>query len=327
VIDRRTFLACTGAVLLAAPLAAEAQQAGRVWRIGMLLASDSPTLNVEAFRQELRKLGYVEGRNILIEYRWHEGKVDRLPALADELVNLKPDLILVAGVQPTLALKAATTTVPIVFAGTADPVGMGLVSSLAHPGGNLTGFATLVPEDFGAKQVQLLKEAVPAAARMAVLIHPENPMHRAYLPQTVAAAKKLNIRLQILEVQTPNDLDSAFAAATRERADAMQVYGDLIFSAHRTQIVALAAKSRLPVLYLYKADVVAGGLMSYGPILSDVLRRAATYVDKILKGAKPGDLPVEQPTKFELVINLKTAKALGLTIPQSLLLRADEVIE
>jgi len=152
-------------------------------------------------------------------------------------------------------------------------------------------------------------------------------MHRAYLPQTVAAAKKLNIRLQILEVQTPNDLDSAFAAATRERADAMQVYGDLIFSAHRTQIVALAAKSRLPVLYLYKADVVAGGLMSYGPILSDVLRRAATYVDKILKGAKPGDLPVEQPTKFELVINLKTAKALGLTIPQSLLLRADEVIE
>jgi len=324
-VERRAFLGTLTMGLLAAPLAAEAQQAGKVWRIGVLLASDSP--NVEAFRQELRKLGYVEGRNILIEYRWHEGKYDRLPALAAELVNLKPDLILVAGPQPSLALKAATTTVPIVFAGAADPVGLGLVSSLAHPGGNLTGFATLVPEEFGAKQVQLLKEAVPATARMAVLIRPENPMHRTYLPQTVAAAKKLNIRFQILEVKTPNELDSAFAAATRERADAMQVYGDVFFSAHRTQIVALAAKSRLPVLYLYKADVVAGGLMSYGPILSDMLRRAAGLVDKILKGAKPAELPVEQPTKFELVINLKTAKALGLTIPPSLLARADQVIE
>jgi len=175
--------------------------------------------------------------------------------------------------------------------------------------------------------VQLLKEAVPAAARMAVLIRPDSAMHRTFLPQTVAAAKKFNIRLQILEVQTPNELDSAFAAATRERADAMQVYGDVFFSAHRTQIVALAAKSRLPVLYPYKADVVAGGLMFYGPILSDMLRRSASYVDKILKGAKPADLPVEQPTTFELVINLKTAKAIGLTIPPSLLARADQVIE
>ena len=324
-MERRAFLTGTGSVLLAAPLAAEAEQAGKVWRIGVLLASDSP--NVEAFRQELRKLGNVEGRNILIEYRWHEGKYDRLPALAAELVNLKPDLILVAGPQPTLALKAATTTVPIVFAGAADPVGLGLVSSLAHPGGNLTGFATLVPEEFGAKQVQLLRVAVPAAARMSVLIRPENPMHRTYLPQTVAAAKKLNIRLQILEARTPSELDSAFAAATRERADAMQVYADLLFNTHRTRILALAAKSRLPVLYLFKEDVVAGGLMSYGPDRSDMFPRAATYVDKILRGTLPGDIPVEQPNKFELVINLKTAKALGLTIPPSLLGRADEVIQ
>ena len=324
-MERRAFLTGTGSVLLAAPLAAEAEQAGKVWRIGVLLASDSP--NVEAFRQELRKLGYVEGRNILIEYRWHEGKYDRLPALAAELVNLKPDLILVAGPQPTLALKAATTTVPIVFAGAADPVGLGLVSSLAHPGGNLTGFATLVPEEFGAKQVQLLRVAVPAAARMSVLIRPENPMHRTYLPQTVAAAKKLSMRLQILEARTPTELDSAFAAATREHADVLLVLADNLFNAHRTQIVALAAKSRLPTLYLWKEDVLAGGLMSYAPLLSDMFRRVPTYVDKILKGAKPADLPVEQPTKFELVINVKTAKALGLSIPQSLLIQASEVIE
>jgi len=309
-VERRAFLTGTGSVLLAAPLAAEAEQAGKVWRIGVLLASDSP--NVEAFRQELRKLGYVEGRNILIEYRWHEGKYDRLPALAAELVNLKPDLILVAGPQPTLALKAATTTVPIV---------------LAHPGGNLTGFATLVPEEFGAKQVQLLRVAVPAAARMSVLIRPENPMHRTYLPQTVAAAKKLSMRLQILEARTPTELDSAFAAATREHADVLLVLADNLFNAHRTQIVALAAKSRLPTLYLWKEDVLAGGLMSYAPLLSDMFRRVPTYVDKILKGAKPADLPVEQPTKFELIINLKTAKALGLTIPPALLARADQVIE
>jgi putative ABC transport system substrate-binding protein len=324
-MKRRAFIASLTGGLLAVPLAAEGQQAGKVWRIGVFLTSDGP--NVEAFRQELRKLGYVEGHNILIEYRWHEGKVDRLPALAAELVNLRLDLILVSGSQPTLALKAATTTVPIVFAGNADPVGLGLVSSLAHPGGNLTGLAILVPEEFGAKQVQLLKEAVPAAARMAVLIHRENPMHRAYLPQTVAAAKKLNIRLQILEARTPSELDSAFAAATRERADAMQVYADLLFNTHRTRILALAAKSRLPVLYLFKEDVVAGGLMSYGPDRSDMFPRAATYVDKILRGTLPGDIPVEQPNKFELVINLKTAKALGLTIPPSLLGRADEVIQ
>ena len=312
-------------LLLAAPLAARAQQAGRVWRIGMLMNSDGPL--VEVFRQELRNLGYIEGRNILVEYRWHKGEVDRLPALAAELVNLKLDLIVAGGPQPTLALRAATKTVPIVFVAVADPVLLGLVSSLAHPGGNVTGLATLVPEEFGTKQVELLKQTVPAAVRMAVLINPENPIHRAYLPQTVAAAKKLGMRLQILEARTPNELDSAFAAATREHADALQVYADNLFNAHRTQIVALAAKSRLPTLYLWKEDVLAGGLMSYAPLLSDMFRRVPTYVDKILKGAKPADLPVEQPTKFELVINLKTAKTLGLTIPPALLARADQVIE
>ena len=195
-MDRRTFLAGTGAVLLAAPLAASAQQAGRVWRIGMLVNSNGPL--VEVFRQELRNLGYIEGRNILVEYRWHKGEVDRLPALAAELVNLKLDLIVAGGPQPTLALRAATKTVPIVFVAVADPVLLGLVSSLAHPGGNVTGLATLVPEEFGTKQVELLKQTVPAAVRMAVLINPENPIHRAYLPQTVAAAKKLGMRLQIL---------------------------------------------------------------------------------------------------------------------------------
>jgi putative ABC transport system substrate-binding protein len=311
--------------LLATPLGAKAQQAGRIWRIGMLVNSDGPL--VEVFRQELRNLGYIEGRNILVEYQWHEGKVDRLQALAAELVNLKLDLIVAVGPQPTLALKAATKTVPIVFVAVADPVGLGLVSSLAHPGGNLTGLATLVPEKFGTKQVELLKQTVPAAVRMAVLINPENPAHRAFLQQTVAAAKKLGMRLQILEARTPNELDSAFAAATRERADALQVYADSLFNAHRTQIVALAAKSQLPTLYLWKENVLAGGLMSYAPPLSDMFRRVPTYVDKILKGARPSDLPVEQPTKFELVINLKTAKALGLTIPPSLLARADEVIQ
>src|SRR5215470_6037156 len=208
-ISRRTFVSSLTGGLPAAPLTAEAQQARRVWRIGMLVNSDGPL--VEVFRQELRNLGYIEGRNTLVEYRWHEGKVERLPALAAELVNLKLDLIVAGGPQPTLALKAATKTVPIVFVAVADPVGLGLGSSLAHPGGNLTGLATLVPEEFGTKQVELLKQTVPAAVRMAVLIHPENPMHRAFLPQTVAAAKKLSMRLQILEARTPNELDSAFA--------------------------------------------------------------------------------------------------------------------
>ncbi len=314
--------------LLAAPLAAQAQQAGKVPRIGYLAnnLAANPHLR-EAFLQGLRDLGYVEGRNVVIEYRSAEEKVERLPALAAELVSLKLNVIVVVGPQPTAAVKAATTTIPVVFVIVADPVGLGLVSSLAHPGGNVTGLSTVVPEGFWGKQLELLKEAVPGAARMAVLVNPANAMNRLALPQTVAAAEKLKVKLQILEARTPGELDSAFEAATRARADAIHVYGDTLTFLHRARVAELAAKARLPAMYLFKDNVAAGGLMAYGPNFADLGRRAATYVDRILKGAKPGDLPIEQPNKFELVINLKTAKALGLTIPPSLLLRADEVIE
>jgi putative ABC transport system substrate-binding protein len=310
--------------LLLAPLAAEAQQAGNVRRIGLLDTQDGP--NTDVFRQSLRELGYEEGRNLVIDYRWHEGKYERLPALTAELIGLKPDVIVVRGPLATAAIKAATTTIPVVFLVVADPVGLGLVSSLARPGGNITGFSTLVPEGFTEKQLELLKEAVPGAARMAVLVNPASPMHRLSLRQTVAAAEKLKVKLQILEASTPGELESAFDAATRARADAIHVYGDTLTVIHRVRTAELAAKARLPAMFLFKDNVGAGGLMSYGPSTADLFQRGAGYVDKILKGVRPAELPVQQPTKFELIINLKTATALGLTIPQSLLIRADEII-
>jgi putative tryptophan/tyrosine transport system substrate-binding protein len=309
--------------LCLAPLG-EAQQTGKVYRVGELLTQYNPT---DTFRQSLRGLGYEEGRNLVIEYRWHEGKFDRLPALVAELVSLKPDVIFVTGNEPTAAVKAATTTIPIVFASVGDPVGLGLVSSLARPGGNVTGFSAVVPEGFAAKQFELLHEAVPGAARIAVLINPANAGHRGGLSQTVAAAEQLKVKLQILEARTLGELQSAFEAATRARAGAVHVYGDPLTWFHRARIAQLAAMARLPAIYQFRDNVAAGGLMSYGASNADLLRRSAGYVDKILKGAKPADLPVEQPTKFELVINMKTAKALGLTIPQSLLVRADEIIQ
>lgn len=311
--------------VLLASVSAEAQPPGRVARIGVLSSADSGAW--EAFRQGLRELGYVEGRNVVIEYRWSEGKVDRLPGLAGELVRLKVDLIVSSAPQPTAAAKAATTTIPIVFVAVADPVRLGFVASLVRPGGNMTGFTTLVPEGFTAKGAEILKEAVPRASRVAVLTNPTNEMHRHSLPQSIAAADALKLRLQILEWRGLDDLERAFEAAVRERADAIQVYGDPLTFIHRARIAELAAKSRLPALYLFRENVEAGGLMSYGPSLPDLFRLAAGYVDKILKGAKPADLPVQQPTKFELVINLKTAKVLGLTIPQSVLIRADHVIQ
>ena len=311
--------------LLSAWLAAEAQAARKVARIGILSSTDSAVW--EAFRQGLRELGYVEGRNLTTEWRWHKGQFERLPDLAAQLVRLKVDVIVVSAPQPTAAVKAATTTIPVVFIAVADPVRVGIVSSLARPGGNATGFATVVPEGFPGKLLELLKEAVPKASRIAVLVNPTNEMHRVSLPQSVAAADALKVRLQILEARGPDDLERAFDAATRERAEAIHVYGDPLTFIHRARIAELAARSRLPALYLFRENVEAGGLMSYGPSQPDIFRRAATYVDKILKGAKPADLPVEQPTKFELVINLKTAKALGLRIPQSVLIRADEVIQ
>ena len=327
-IDRRTFLAGTGVVLLATPLVAEAQQAAKVPRIGYLspLSPSSDSIRIEAFRQGLRDLGYVEGQNIAIEYRYAEGKFDRLPDLAAELVRLKVDVIVASSTPGTLAAKNATSTIPIVMTASADPVPTGLISSLARPGGNITGLSLLSGELCG-KRLDLLKEVVPKLSRVAVLLDPANPASLLQLRETEAAAKVLGVQLQPLEVRGPNpDFEKAFQATTRGRAGALITPDDAVILFYRTRIVDFAAKNRLPAMYGFRELVDAGGLMSYTANRSHLFQRAATYVDKILKGAKPGDLPVEQPTKFELVINLKTAKALGLTIPPSVLRLADEVI-
>jgi putative ABC transport system substrate-binding protein len=326
-MNRRAFLA-GAAALLAAPLAAEAQPAAKIARIGYLafnLAS-SPHLH-EAFRQGLRDLGYVEGRNVVIEYRHAEGKAEQFPTLAAELVSLKVDLIVAGAYQATLAAKNATKTIPIIMVAVADPVRMRLIASLVRPGGNITGLTLLAGTEIVGKHLELLKEAVPKLSRVAVLSNPANPMHIVRLREVEVAGRSLRVQVQILKAQGPEEFDSAFAAMTRARAGALYVVGDPMFIQHRRRLAELAAKSRLPAVYELKDHAEAGGLMVYGPSTLDMYRRAATYVDKILKGAKPGDLPVEQPTKFELVINLKTAKALGLTIPPSLLARADQVIE
>ena len=325
---RRTFIGTLAVFLLAAPLAAEAQPPAKAPRIGFL-ATHSPAVtanHLEAFRQGLRALGYVEGRNIAIEYRWAEGRAERFPDFAVELVGLKVDVIVATSSPLALAAKNATRTIPSVFATAADPVGSGLVASIAHPGGNVTGLSLLAPE-IVAKQLDLLKEAVPKASRVAVLSNPANPYTAVLVKETEAAARSLGVRVQLLEVRGADALDSAFAAVTKERPDALFALFDPLLVGHRTRIAEFANKNRLPAMYPHREYAEASGLMAYGSDLRDNFRRAATYVDKILKGAKPADLPVEQPTKFELVINLKTAKALGLTIPQSLLLRADEVIQ
>jgi len=329
VIDRRAFLA-GAAALLAAPLAAETQQADKVARIGYLgtRRGVSPHLP-EAFRQGLRDLGYVEGRNVVIEYRNNEGKNERLPALAAELVALKVDVILAAATPHALAAKQATRTIPIVFAATGDAVADGLVTSLARPGGNLTGLSFFTPELVG-KRLELLKQTVPGISRVAVLWNPgglgENT-EKDVLKRAEVAARAIGMQLQFVEARGPADFDRVFSDMTRARAGALTVLTSAMLFEERKRLVDLVAKNRLPAVYPWREFVDAGGLMAYGPDLADLFRRAATYVDKILKGAKPGDLPVEQPTKFELVINLKTAKALGLTIPPSLLQRADQVIE
>jgi putative tryptophan/tyrosine transport system substrate-binding protein len=331
-MERRGFMAVLAGGILAAPLASEAQQAAKVARLGYLVPSlaASPH-NHEAFRQGLRDLGYVEGRNVVIEYRDAEGKFERLPALAAELVALKVDVIVAAlGTLSTLAAKQATRTLPIVFVAAVDPVTSGLVTSLARPGGNVTGLSLLAPELVG-KRLEQLTQAVAGVSRVAVLWHPggglrertENDMLKA----ADVAARALGVRLQVVEARGPADIDRAFSDMTRARAGALTVLPSAMFNVERRRLVDLAAKNRLPAVYPQREYVDAGGLMSYGPNFADLFRRAASYVDKILKGAKPGDLPVEQPTKFELVINLKTAKALGLTIPESVLGRADEIIQ
>ena len=313
---------------LLAPLAADAQQAGKVARIGYVGVSSASAVPHadEAFRHGLRDLGYVEGQNIAIEYRWAEGQLDRLPDLAAELVRLKVDVIVASSTPTALAAKNATRTIPIVFVTAGDPVGSGLVAGIARPGGNITGLSLLAPE-IVAKQLQLLKEAVPQASRVAVLSNPANPYTALMVKETEAAARSLGMWVQLLGVRGADAFDSAFSAVTKGRASALFVLFDPFLFAHRTRIAEFANKNRLPAMYPHREYAETGGLMAYGADIRDNFRRAATYVHKILTGTKPADLPVEQPTKFELVINLKTAKALGLTIPQSLLLRADQVIE
>ena len=315
-------------VSLVAPLAAQAQQAAKTDRIGVLIPGTSAAAShhLEAFRQGLRELGYIDGKNIVLEVRWSEGRHDRLPDLASELVRLKVDVIVAGSTPGALAAKNATGTIPIVILTTGDPVARGLVASLARPGGNRTGVTTLSKE-LSAKQLQLLKEAVPRVTRVAILLNPANPDTGPSVKGMETAARVLGVQHQVLEVRDPNEFDNAFVTMSKERAGALFVLGDPMFITHRTRIVGLAAKSRLPAMYGNREFVDDGGLMFYGATLSDMWHRAATYVDKILKGAKPADLPVEQPTRFELVINLKTAKALGLTIPQSVLIRADQVIQ
>jgi putative tryptophan/tyrosine transport system substrate-binding protein len=324
-IDRRTFLAGTGAVLLAAPLAAQAQQASKIYRVGVVANASPPSAYVDAFREGLRELGYVEGRNIGLEVRYTEGRMERLPALMSELVRLNVDVIVAGGgAVGARVAKQATKTIPIVSPAMADPIAAGLVASLARPGGNLTGLSMLNTE-LSSKRLELLKAASPKVTVVAILRDPA--VDTAQLKEAERATRTLGLHVEIVDARAPSDFPAAFADARKRRADAMVVLASSFFNSHRDTIVKLAATSRLAAIYEQRDFTEAGGLMSYGPKLTEMYRRAATYVDKILKGAKPADLPVEQPTKFELVINLKTAKALGLTIPPSLLGRADEVIQ
>ena len=314
--------------ILLTPLLAEAQQLTKVPRIGYLGAGSysSRTARIEAFRQGLRELGYVEGKNILIEYRWAEDKLDRLPDLAVELVRLKVDVIVTGGSRSTRDAKEATVTIPIVMAQDNDPVGSGFVASLARPGGNITGLSTLRPEISG-KQLELLREIVPRLSRVAVLGNSTQPGNVQMLKEVELAAGAFGVKLQYLDVRDPKDIETAFRAASKGRADAVLVLPSPVVLSQRTQVVGLAVKSRRPAIYPFPEFVEDGGLMTYGVSLTDLFRRAATYVDKILKGRTPADLPVEQPTKFEFIINLKAAKQIGLTIPPNLLARADKVIK
>jgi putative ABC transport system substrate-binding protein len=330
-MDRRHFLLASLAGVLAAPLGAEAQQVGKVPRVGYLspFSGSHPEIQrgLDVFRQALGELGYVEGRGVAIEYRFAEGKAERLPDLATELVRLKVDVIVtVGGVPPAQAAQRATKAIPIVATGTADPVAAGLVASLARPGGNITGPGIISHELVG-KELELLREVVPKVSRVAVLWNPANPGNALQLRAAEATAPALGVRLQPVEARGPGEIDRAFAAMARERAGALLVLLDSMLLDQRERIADLAAKNRLPAVYGLRPHAEAGGLMAYGANLLDLFRHMAIYVGKLLKGAKPADLPVEEPTKFELVINMKTAKTLGLTIPQSVLQRADQVLE
>jgi putative tryptophan/tyrosine transport system substrate-binding protein len=323
---RRQWVIALGAYMLAAPLASFAQAQDKVWRIGML-ETTSTTLNaanLAAFRQGLRDLGYVEGRNLIIEHRSTDGRIERFVDFAAELVGMKVDLIVARQTAAAIAAKNATRTIPVVMTAMGEP--LLVVASLAHPGGNVTGLSS-VTVDIESKRFGLLRELVPGSTRIAALYNMRSPTNPGQWQQIETAARSMGVQAQLLDVRKPEDLEPAFDAAIRERTDGLIVGQDGLLQANRKLIVDLAAKHRLPAIYRSMEFIEAGGLMAYGPSYPDLYRRAASYVDKILRGAKPGDLPVEQPTKFELIINLKSAKALGIAIPQALLLRADEVIK
>jgi putative tryptophan/tyrosine transport system substrate-binding protein len=330
-MERRRFIEVIAGGLLASPLAAEAQQAGKVVRIGVLGDTSPPVESsysgIAAFRQELRDLGYVEGPHVTIEYRWAEGQRERLPDLAADLVRSKVDVILALGPASARAAKNATTTIPVVFVGSGDPIAEGLVSSLARPGGNVTGLAVIAGLDIVGKRLALLKEVVPGVTRMAMLWNPTNPSHVPALKKAPGIAQSLRVELEAVAARGPEEFDGAFATMREGRVGGLLVLADGVFVLQAARLVNLSAESHLPTIYGNRTFTEAGGLMSYQGSFVTLYRRAASIVDKILKGAKPADLPVEQPTQIELVINLKTAKALGLTIPPSLLGRADEVIQ
>jgi putative ABC transport system substrate-binding protein len=330
-MQRRKFIGLLGAAAVT-PLAGagrtRAQSANKVRRIGFM---GNSTAALEAnlvgpFREELRARGYREGRDLHIEYRWADGNYSRFPQLVSELLAAKVEVIVTAGTPATLAVKRATSTVPLVMIAVGDPVGTKIVPSLARPGGNITGLSSIAP-DLEGKRLELLRELVPGIAHVALFLNPANPFHVTSMKQARPAAEKLRIKLQELEVRKTEDIDAAFAAILKERPDAMLILADRVFLHNRQPLMAFAAGHRLPSMTPYRELVEAGGLMSYGPSYEDMHKRAADYVDKILKGARPGDLPVELPTKFDLRVNMRTAKAIGLKIPEAFLLRADQVIE
>ena len=328
--NRRKLIVALGASSLAAPFGSFAQQQGKVWRVGFLTQRSRPDfLDSDIFGEfprGMRELGYVEGKNLAIEWRFADGKVERLPGLAEELVQLQVDVIVAAGTPSTSAAQKATTTIPIFMVIVNDPVGSGFAKSLARPGGNITGLSNLTT-DLGPKHLEMLINIVPRLSRVAILLNPTNSGHAAMRKNIEAAAQKTNIKILPVEARTPQEIENAFPMITKERAGAVILAQDAIIYQQRRQLAELAAKHRLPSIAVIREFAEAGGLMNYGPSFGDICRRAATYVDKIFKGSKPGNLPVEQPTTFELFINGKTAKALGLKIPQSLLISADKVIE
>jgi ABC-type uncharacterized transport system substrate-binding protein len=322
---RREFITFLGGAAIAGPQAARAQKVGKIRSIGLFSAGSTPA-SLSAFRDALRELGWIEEKDIVFEHRYAENRLERLHELAAELVRLNVDVIVAAGTLAPLAARKATTTIPIVMLAAGDPLGSGLVASLARPGGNVTGMSLMAP-DLGGKRLELLKEVLPQVAHVAVLWNSANPYPAIVFKETQTAGLTLGIKVQSLEVRSPDDLDGAFEAARQQRPDALITVEDPFTNDHRKQIADFTMKQALPSLHGIREFVAVGGLMSYGASLAELARRAANYVDLILKGAKPGNLPVEQPTKFELVINIKTAKALGLTIPPGMLARADEVIE